>query len=304
MLSKFQCPKSVSGFRCSALVFTISRLVASQYTAACSIPGGLSMTCSRANHSSLPTEARFDNVKCSFTLPKELATKYELSRFLGAGAFTEVFQGRDRQTGKEYAIKFLPKDDFDPSLPYSFEAETAPHLNHPHIIRYFDSFDTPQGATPAALCIVMELFGHRIRDYMDTYGSPSTEQALQWTKQLASALAYLHGRGIRHGDVRPSNIHVDGSIAKLVDLGFARHVGGQGEDPQQVLEEDVQGLGRVLLEMLIGRVTKDGEFDKTHIEGLRRLGEATDDTSKRLSGILHNVFEGPTPSAEQFRAML
>ncbi|TPX65817.1 hypothetical protein SpCBS45565_g04850 [Spizellomyces sp. 'palustris'] len=219
----------------------------------------------------LPAEAQFDKVPCSFPMPQQLLAEYQLGRFLGAGAFTEVYEATNKMSGRQYAIKFLPKDDFDPSLQYSFESETAPHLSHPHIVRYFSSFDVPPGGTPPALAIVMELFGHRLRTYMDTFGLPTFETALQWTRQLASALIYLQARGIRHGDVRPSNVHVDGSIAKLVDLGMARHVGREGEDPLDVLGEDVRGLARVFIEMLVGRVAKDGEFDTSHIEGLRLL---------------------------------
>ncbi|KAI8820715.1 kinase-like domain-containing protein [Fimicolochytrium jonesii] len=261
----------------------------------------------RQDPTPLPEETKFSKVACSFALPKEIERDYRVGRFLGAGAFTEVFEVVQKDTGEKFALKFLPKDDIDPNLQYSFEAESAPHLSHPHLINYIQSYETPVSPTsPPALAILMELFGHRLRYFTAQFGQPTVSQAIEWAAQLASALAYLHAAGICHGDVRPANVHVDGRTAKLMDLGTAHHVGSRGEQGVEALDEDVRALARVVLEMVVGRTAEDGKFDASHVEGLRLLGERDVPISRELRATLHSIFD-PTrkpPSAKAFADLL
>ncbi|KAI9091173.1 kinase-like domain-containing protein [Phlyctochytrium arcticum] len=248
----------------------------------------------------LPVERQFSRLPCSFAISNEFKKEYTLGRFLGAGAFTEVYEAVHKLTNQTYAVKFLPKDDIDPVLPYSFESETAPNLSHPHLLSYMKSFDAPPtDSSPPAFILIMEYFGHRLRTYTETYGLPSIRTSLLWIRQLTSALAYLHSKGIRHGDIRPSNIHVDGDEAKLMDLGMACHVGDEGEVEREALEEDVRSLGRVCLEILGGRTAAMGMFDGSTGEGLARM-DARGDVPKELRKALHEMYEGTTPTAQEF----
>jgi eukaryotic-like serine/threonine-protein kinase len=143
------------------------------------------------------------------------------------------------------------------------EGELLCRLAHPHIVRGYDVHD---GARPV---IVLETLGgetlshlfHRRRRRL------AAAEVAHLGLHLASALAYLHGEGILHLDLKPSNVIADSGRAKLIDLSLARAPGrmdgGRGTwcnmSPEQARggeigpATDVFGLGTVLWEAAAGR---------------------------------------------------
>lgn len=102
-------------------------------------------------------------------------------------------------------------------------------LKHPNIVPITDYGD--DGDTPFVVMRYLpggSLADHRMRD---TSGSflPSPPKTLRcWLEGIASALDFIHGRGVLHRDIKPANIFFDASLhALLGDFGLAKAVDGQ-----------------------------------------------------------------------------
>ncbi len=199
------------------------------------------------------------------------AGRYELEAEIAKGAIGTVWRGRDTVTGQRVAVKQLrPEAAGQPDLVEAFLAEwrVLAGLHHPCIVR---ARELVRGGNTYAL--VLDLVnGQDLRRRLRTDGPLPPAVAADVVAQIADALAYLHGQGIVHGDVKPGNIlvPVDGSAVRLTDFGVARRVspGDAGRathaTPEYVAPEviaggppspasDVYALGIVLYELLCGR---------------------------------------------------
>ena len=148
------------------------------------------------------------------------------------------------------------------------EYEMIADLDHPNIVRIFDL-----GVSDDHAHIAMEFVpGGDLRQRID-HGILESG-AVEYMRQIASALSKLHSFGILHRDLKPGNIMVrgDGSLA-LIDFGLAKRmrleqeITGQGEifgtpyymSPEQGHAEevdersDIYSLGVIFYEMLMGR---------------------------------------------------
>jgi len=79
------------------------------------------------------------------------------------------------------------------------------------------------------------------------------EKVLSWGKQLAEALAYLHSHGVRHRNIRPENIRLVDSQAKLTNFNLAEKLPKAA--PKEWPAEDVAALAQTLHELLAGQTT-------------------------------------------------
>ncbi|MFC6014606.1 serine/threonine-protein kinase [Plantactinospora solaniradicis] len=204
-------------------------------------------------------------------MDRVLGGRYRLVREVAYGAIGIVWRGVDLCDGQPVAIKMLrPEAAVRPDLVAGFQAETdvVAGLDHPCLVRPRDVLG--QGRERA---LVMELIeGEDLRRRLRRTGPVPPAIAAEVAAQLAGALAYLHRRGIMHGDVKPGNILVpaDGGLVRLVDFGAARRIGADPgwpttqATPEYVAPEvivggpvtpasDVYALGIVLFELVSGR---------------------------------------------------
>jgi serine/threonine-protein kinase len=205
-----------------------------------------------------------------------LAGRYRLLEEIARGAIGTVWRAVDVTTGDPVAIKQLrPEAATQPDLVHAFltEAEILAELDHPSVIRVRNFIDREAGSR----ALVMELVeGEDLRQRIRRDGPLPPAVAANVVAQVADALAYLHGRGVAHGDVKPGNLLVpaDGGPVRLADFGVARRVGA-AVDPEQTIRPthatpeyvapevvtgalpapaaDVYALGIVLFELLCGR---------------------------------------------------
>src|SRR5579884_3794418 len=144
---------------------------------------------------------------------------YRLLRLLGTGSFASVYLGEHQYLERPAAIKVLHlRMGQEADAPFRRETRTIAHLDHPHIVRILD-FGI-EGQTPY---LVMEYTPNGTLRTLHPKGSRLTsEQVVQYVKQIASALDYAHQQGVIHRDVKPENLLVNARGEVLLsDFGIA-----------------------------------------------------------------------------------
>jgi serine/threonine protein kinase len=130
-------------------------------------------------------------------------------------------------------------------------------LTHPHIVRAYEVAEEP-----VPMVVMETLTGETVGHMVDREAELSAAELAQLGLHLCSAIRYLHGHGVLHLDLKPSNVIAECGRAKLIDLSVARPPGpahaGIGThyylSPEQARGDDlgppadVWGIGAVLFE--------------------------------------------------------
>jgi len=145
---------------------------------------------------------------------------YEIQTPLGAGGMGEVYRARDTRLERTVAIKILPphlSDDATLRQRFEREAKAISSLNHPHICVLHDV-----GRQDGTDFLVMEyLEGETLAKRLEK-GPLPLAQVLQFGIQIADALDRAHRQSVVHRDLKPGNIMLTPSGAKLLDFGLAK----------------------------------------------------------------------------------
>jgi serine/threonine protein kinase len=209
---------------------------------------------------------------------RALATNYELDNELGRGGMGIVYRAKDRRLKRLVAIKLLPPElAFRSEIKTRFlrEAETAAQLSHPNIVPIY-SVDERDGLVYFVMALVE---GPTLAKKMYEDGQLPIDEVRRVLREVADALAYAHGRGVIHRDIKPDNILLDkeSGRAMVTDFGIARAI-QEGADsrltatgvaigtpaymsPEQAAGDreidgrtDLYALGVVAYQMLAGRL--------------------------------------------------
>ncbi|MET8330329.1 serine/threonine-protein kinase [Streptomyces sp. NPDC005181] len=149
-------------------------------------------------------------------------------------------------------------------------------FTHPHLVRAYETFESPE-----PLVVLETLTGETLAHLVDRLRRrPAAEDVALLGVHLCSAMHYLHGHGLLHLDLKPSNVVVDRGHAKVLDLSVARPPGiappGVGTfcylAPEQArggplsAAADVWGIGVTLYEVATGDVPFDSgvAMDDSH----------------------------------------
>ncbi|KAM7513809.1 hypothetical protein LguiA_003392 [Lonicera macranthoides] len=152
-------------------------------------------------------------------------SKWKKGRLLGRGTFGHVYLGFNSESGQMCAIKEVRVADDQSSKEclkqLNQEITLLSQLSHPNIVQYYGS-----ELAEDTLSVYLEyVSGGSIHKLLQEYGSFREPVMQNYTRQILSGLAYLHGRNTVHRDIKGANILVDpnGEI-KLADFGMAKHI--------------------------------------------------------------------------------
>jgi eukaryotic-like serine/threonine-protein kinase len=147
---------------------------------------------------------------------------YEITAPLGAGGMGEVYRARDTRLDRSVAVKILPahlSDQPEAGERFEREARTISSLNHPHICQLHDV-----GTQDGVRYLVMELLeGETLAERLRR-GPMPVDQVLRSGAEIAEGLDAAHRRGVVHRDLKPGNIMLTKTGAKLMDFGLAKGI--------------------------------------------------------------------------------
>ncbi|MDB4886651.1 MAG: protein kinase [Gemmatimonadetes bacterium] len=205
--------------------------------------------------------------------PVSLTERYRPVRELGHGGMAVVYLARDEKHSRDVAVKVIRRELAAALGRERFLREIAivSGLRHPHVVPLFDS-----GEADGALYYVMPYEeGDSLRDRLHRDGALAIATAVGILTEVCGALAFAHGRGIVHRDVKPENILLVGEHATVTDFGIALVASAPAEreaaaagtaigtpaymSPEQIRGDphvdhrtDIYAVGVVAYEMLAG----------------------------------------------------
>ena len=234
-----------------------------------------------------------------------LGGRYQIVRLLGRGGTSDVYVARDERTSDLVAIKVVRSNDPEFAHRLVEEARALESLDGPGLVRLIDT-----GMVGDLAFLVMEYIdGSTLAQTLKAgpLGAPATAKM---AATVAGALSYVHGRGVVHRDVKPSNILqsssgevwlADFGIAKFDDattitapgttIGTVIYMAPEQLDGKRVgPAADIWSLGIVILECLTGKRVYDGSPSEV--------------VAKRLTGPMVLPPDLPTPWVVLLSGML
>ncbi|MCS6797308.1 MAG: serine/threonine protein kinase [Myxococcota bacterium] len=204
--------------------------------------------------------------------------EYEVGRLLGRGGMGEVYEARDRRSGRRVACKVIRPEgvgDAASLAMFRAELEALGRARSAHVPRVLDA----GGADHGVPFLVMEFVeGRSLAEILRERDRLEVDEVLALGRDLALGLHDMHRAGVLHCDVKPQNVlwSRGGRSARwvLVDLGIAA-LGGDAKQrsagtpgymsPEQALGEamdarsDLYALGCVLFRAWVGRPAWSGD---------------------------------------------
>jgi eukaryotic-like serine/threonine-protein kinase len=165
---------------------------------------------------------------------------YEIVEMLGRGGMGVVYKARDTHLDRFVAVKVLPPEkvaDAGRKRRFVQEAKAASALNHPNIVHIYDIADVD-----GIQFIAMEYVAGKTLDQIIGRKGLRLNEALQYSVQIADALAKAHSAHIIHRDLKPSNIMVTShGLVKVLDFGLAKlteHIGAEFDETATMKEQE------------------------------------------------------------------
>jgi Tol biopolymer transport system component len=237
---------------------------------------------------------------------------YEITAAIGAGGMGEVYRARDTRLDRTIAVKILPAHLSDNPIRrqrFEREARIISALNHPHICALYDVGHQDGVDYLVMECVEGESLAQRLMK-----GPLPLEQVLKVGFEIADALDRAHHSGVIHRDLKPDNIMLTKSGAKLLDFGLAKPVVPLANGPTLTSEKsipvtqegiivgtfpymspeqmegdeldgrtDIFSFGAVLYEMVTGKRAFEGKSQYTVASAVLERQPAAISTSKPMT---------------------
>ncbi|PRP79974.1 hypothetical protein PROFUN_05950 [Planoprotostelium fungivorum] len=155
------------------------------------------------------------------TRQAEITEYYVLGEEIGKGSFSTVKRGRNRATGKEFAVKIIQKKFIKLHL-LEREIQIMKQLKHDHILPLIEVYENKDN-----IYLVLELVtGGELFDRIVERGNYNEKDASGIVAQILGAVSYLHSQGVVHRDLKPENLlctnRGDGVHIFVADFGLSR----------------------------------------------------------------------------------
>jgi serine/threonine protein kinase len=174
-----------------------------------------------------PDDASVDEgCSWSFTPGDEIVPGVHAWALLGDGRRCETWLAWCVRRWTPVAIK-LPRPDCINARTYQAlarEANTVASLMHPAIQRLLEA----HGEGPVPYLVFEYVAGPTLADVLDEQGHLAPGDVVRLGMQIASVLHYIHGRGVVHCDLKPTNLVLRDGRAVLIDFDIARQIGESG----------------------------------------------------------------------------
>src|SRR5688572_2711043 len=228
-------------------------------------------------------------------LQAALAGEYSLQRELGRGGMGVVYLARDVQLDRDVAIKVLPSHlarTAESRERFVREARTAAGLSHPHIVPIHRVGEVPAGhperseGSSFVFFVMTYVEGETLGERLRTRGPLPPAEAARVLREVAWALAYAHGRGIVHRDVKPDNILLEAGTGRALVTDFGIAHGGSSDSPvtdpgkimgtahfmspEQAASEAIDGRSDIYALGVVGYLAVSGRlpFEATNLPAL------------------------------------
>lgn len=215
--------------------------------------------------------------------------KYQITRLLGSGGMSHVYQVLDFKLQKSWAMKEIPKASEEGMAAVFYQSALAEvtmmkKLDHPMLPRIVDKIETAE-----AFYIVMDYIeGIALSRLLWEKGAQPEKQVIDWAKELCGVLDYLHRQNppIIYRDLKPANLILQSNgRLKLIDFGTAHELDTKQKEPEISLgtrgyaapeqrkggltdqRSDIYSLGMTLYHLLTG---KDPAESKDTLPSVRK----------------------------------
>ena len=208
------------------------------------------------------------------TFEAAVADRYIVESEVGRGPRATVYRGWMVSNHEPVAIKVLRADLASAldSARFLKQMQKAMDVRHPGIVSFIDAGE----AAGRLFCVTAYLEGETLKSRLAREGTLPLADALAIARQTAEALGHAHANDVLHKDVKPDNILLTGSRARLLDVGLSRAISRSIDEtmtgsgltigtPEYMSPEhasggveidaraDLYSLGCVLYEMLTGK---------------------------------------------------
>lgn len=232
------------------------------------------------------------NVEPEGLIGERIAGRFVVERLIGHGELSSAYRAYDDRLHRRVTVKlFHPRhrDDIHVVDAQLAAARAVARLSHEHVAMVID-----RGEHEGRPLVVLEhVRGENLQERIERFAPLASAEIVTYALQIARALAYAHGHGVVHGNLRPGNVLLtEDREVKLVDFGGGSYVAQLVGDPFAAPElrevdatvppepsDDVYALGALVFVALTEQAPQAG-LDQGELQLLRP------DVSPRLAAIV------------------